>query len=249
MNIITTKRLGTFGRWGNSLGLYSFAKKYSEIYQSTLQTPSWDGQKVFNIFDPPISVNLPQTDCDQVPWGETNIDLLGYYQNEKFLKIMNRKWLKNLFTFKQKWIDLFPKPKPFYIAAHLRRGDYVGLKSIYALISQQSYINACKKFDLNIEDIIWISEEKPIINQIAENEGIPWLGDFMTIYNADIILRANSTFSWWGATLSNAKVYSPIIDNNRGDCDVDFVEGNWPKLANFTKNDGPQDHGDLFLSE
>jgi hypothetical protein len=250
--IVTTRRLGTFGRWGNSLFLYAYARKYAEIHKATLQTPEWLAQKVFkNITEPLIDRELPQTECDQVPWGKVNIDILGYFQNAKFLEIMSRKWLKEIFTFQDRWIEAFPKPKPFYIAAHVRRGDYHGLQSIFALIKESSYLNACTQYGYSVSDIIWVHEDKPTSTPETEAEGIGFLKDFMTLYNADIILRGNSTFSWWAATLSNAKIYSPVIGDNRGLCDVNFVPGNWPMIANFKKWQPhcPQDHGDLYLPE
>jgi hypothetical protein len=249
--IITTKRLGTFGRWGNSLGLYSFAKKYAEMHNCQLQTPSWLGQKVFTINDPPITVDLPQTKCDEVPWGKVNIDLLGYYQNTEYLKHLSISWLKKLFTFRDEWKQRFPKKDEYYIAAHIRRGDYAGYSHIFALIQEESYINACRKFGLDETKIVWVREDKPTIEPDLDSQGIGFLPDFMKIVNANVILRANSTFSWWAGTLSEAKIYSPVIGDARGVCNVDYVEGNWPRIANFKKwePECPQNHGDLHIVE
>jgi hypothetical protein len=57
---------------------------------------------------------------------------------------------------------------------------------------------------------------------------------------------ANSTFSFWAATLGNAKVYSPVIRGVRGgkpDAYAEFVEGNWPVMADNHPNT------DLHLKE
>jgi hypothetical protein len=62
--------------------------------------------------------------------------------------------------------------------------------------------------------------------------GLEFMRDFMDLYNADVLFRANSTFSWWAGTLGNAKVYSPIVDGLTGhQKDVKFVEGNWPRCV------------------
>lgn len=249
--IVSMSRLGTFGRWGNSLFQWAFGHFYAEKYNAVLQTPAWDGQKVFNITNPPIDRELPQTNCDEVPWGKVNIDLLGYYQHADFLKIMSRSKLKEVMKFQNHWTDIYQKPRPFYIAAHVRRGDYGGLQSIFALLNESSYINACHKFGLNLDDLVWVHEERPESLHQMDEAGLPFLKDFMTLVNADVILRGNSTFSWWAAVLSNAKIYSPLIGDNRGECDVEFVEGNWPAMANFKKWQPhcPQYHGDLHLPE
>ena len=63
-----------------------------------------------------------------------------------------------------------------------------------------------------------------------------WLDDFLKLYFARTIFRANSSFSWWAATLSpTAKVFSPVIDKHHiygvdgmEEITVDFVEGNHP---------------------
>ncbi len=63
-----------------------------------------------------------------------------------------------------------------------------------------------------------------------------WLDDFLKLYFARTIFRANSSFSWWAATLSpTAKVFSPVIDqphiygvDGMKEITVDFVEGNHP---------------------
>lgn len=250
--VITVRRLGTFGRFGNAMFQYAFAKAYAEKYNAILQTPNWIGQQIFEIDDPPIqNNNLPQTSCDIVPWGTVNIDLLGYFQHHNFLDIMSRSWLRKIFKVRDCWMQNFQRPSNYYIAAHLRRGDYGGLKNIFAIINEISYVNACEKFGLDAQRILWITEENPTKNDFFDSKQLPFLQDFLTIMNANVILRANSTFSWWAATLGNGQVFSPIIGDNRGECEVDFVQGNWPCMANFKKWEPhcPQIHGDLHLKE
>jgi hypothetical protein len=52
---------------------------------------------------------------------------------------------------------------------------------------------------------------------------------------ADVVLRANSTFSWWAALLGRGRVFSPLVEDRIGDQTVEFVEGNWPRMCD-TKN-------------
>lgn len=63
---------------------------------------------------------------------------------------------------------------------------------------------------------------------------------FYRMMTAQVHFRANSTFSFWAATLGNAKVYSPVIRGMKGGvahqfCN-EFVEGNWPVMANNHPN-------------
>jgi hypothetical protein len=52
---------------------------------------------------------------------------------------------------------------------------------------------------------------------------------------ARILFRANSTFSWWAATLGNPMlVYSPVVEGLRGlQMDVKFVPGNEPRCVDL----------------
>ena len=84
--------------------------------------------------------------------------------------------------------------------------------------------------NIPVASVHWISLDSPRII-----EGIPsefsFLPDFVALMQADVILRANSTFSWWAAALSNARVLAPIVGDLCGKQDVSFVEGNWPRCA------------------
>ena len=66
-----------------------------------------------------------------------------------------------------------------------------------------------------------------------------WMNDFLKMYFARTIFRANSSFSWWAGFLSpTAKVYSPVVnkqhiygrdnDGEEKEIDLKFVEGNEP---------------------
>ena len=227
MAIISISCLGRCGRFGNQLFQYAFARAYAEKYNATLQTPPWLGQQLFKLSDPPISQKLPGNGMDVVKWGQVNIDLAGYFLGEDFLKLTTRKQLRSWFTF-QDWVSGFRKP-PKAITAHLRRGDFINIDS-FCVVSKQSYINACLKFGYNSDLITWVSEETQQRNVELERRRLPFLDDFLTLVDASVIFRSNSTFSWWAGVLSNAKVFSPLINNATGVTDVDFVEGNWPSI-------------------
>ena len=232
-NVITVSCLGSMGRWGNCLFQYASARKYAEIHKCQLQTPEWLGEKVFNINHPRISHKFPKCDLDILPCKKVDIDLYGYFQFQDIISKLNRKELKSWFTFKDEWKERFPKKKEFYAACHIRKGDYVSnFSHIYCNISEKSYENKCSELNINPSDIIYVREDKPEEYEDINALGLNFLPDFMTLVNADIILRANSSFSWWAATLSNAKIYSPKVDNKVGFNDVSFVEGNWPKMVN-----------------
>lgn len=260
-NIVSISSLGSYGRWGNCLSQYSAAKKYAEMHNCRLQTPEWVGEKVFEINSERISTVLPTVEHDLLPWGRQNINLHGYFQNQDIVSKMSRKELKSWFRIQERWKKRFPKKKPFYVACHLRRGDYCSVFSdVFCTVSENSYFNCLQSLGIQKEDVVFVGDSIPETANDLKGMGIKhsapagdwgydleFLPDFMTLVNADIILRANSTFSWWAATLSNAKVYSPLVENKTGFQDVNFIEGNWPKIAD-PKNCGTH-ITDLYLPE
>ena len=73
--------------------------------------------------------------------------------------------------------------------------------------------------------------------------------DFLKLYFAKTIFRANSSFSWWGAFLSpTAKVYSPILhkriiySEEKKELNCEFVEGNSPHFMHVLGYGFGEDH-------
>jgi hypothetical protein len=149
-----------------------------------------------------------------------------------------------------------------YDVAHLRRDDISDVQynrtnshsQGYSVISKDSYFRAFRKFGYPEESIEWVSDdytgrwhvgrkvrfrggwEYPTGSQYIPGIMFDWLGDFLKLYFARTIFRANSSFSWWAALLSpTAKVFSPVLGRRHvygvdgmEEIAVDFVEGNHP---------------------
>jgi len=233
MNIIQFSRLGTFGRFGNQIFQYLFAKILSEKYNATLEIPAdWIGRKIFeNINDPPISRKLPRTKEDDIP-NYTNCDLYGYYQSNECFNLLSKSLIKNKLKIKKSWLDAFIKPKDYYIACHIRHGDYISKhKDIFCIIYEDSYIQLINKLNFNIDDIIWVREESPHKCEIFEENGIGFLYDFLILLYSDILIRSNSTFSYWAGIFGEHKeIFSPIILDKVGYNYVDFSPNNWEPI-------------------
>lgn len=222
--------LGKLGRFGNSLYQYAFARAYAEKYGAILETNDWIGRKLFeNINDPLIKKALPRIHKGGIPWGKTGFDFYGYYQSQECLNITNAPKVKEWYTFKDKWIELFPKQYP--VVAFLRRGDYVTrFKDYFCIVSKKSYMKAFEKFGIDPTTVHWITGENPPCPE-AESIGAEYLPNFFTLMQADIFFRANSTFCLWAGFLGGGKVYSPVVGDLVGEHEVEFVEGNHPRIA------------------
>lgn len=231
MNTIQISCLGKLGRFGNQLHQYAFAKAYARAHDAILETPEWIGQQLFQLSDPPISRQLPQNkEMDKIKWGKTNIDLLGHFQFQKAIDLYSKADVQCWFNFKPEIQGKYRKHSEKAVA-HLRRTDYLKFKNVYCIVSEQSYVDAFLKLGIDPDQAVWVSDE----NQ-KSTDPLKFLEDFFTMMDADILLRSNSTFSWWAGALGTCDVYSPLVNDKVGDQTVNFVKGNWPKIADPRNN-------------
>lgn len=226
--VVQISCLGTHGRFGNQLFQYAIARAYAERIGARLQTPAWIGEEIFaGVHASPMEGRLPRYHHDQIPDGRTDIDLYGYFQFHDAVQLLSRAKLKEWFRLKpeveEKW-----KPQVkcgSYCAWHLRLEDYVSdahFHKTYASVRTTSYLRAMHTNGIDL----------PLITVSADfTRG--WLTDFMLCRDADVLFRANSTFSWWAGVLGTGRVFSPVIDDRVGWQDVEFIEGNWPRFVNL----------------
>ena len=178
---------------------------------------------------------------------------------------MRREYLLNVFQFSDEVksteaYKFWSARQGTYNIAHLRRDDIASPEynknnpQGYSVISVNSYKKAFAKFGIDEKEIMWISDDTtgnwftpvrpmpnfgwtyPVGSNYLKYFVFDWLEDFLKLYFAKTIFRANSSFSWWAAFLSpTAKVYSPVLDKQLiygrdalEEIDVEFIEGNHP---------------------
>lgn len=200
--------------------MYAHARAKSEQTGAVLRFHQWIGEQIFTLDGDP---------CHR-PNG-TEEKLSGYFQSQKDLIYTRRDFCR--------WFTLRPEVERALIdigmqsempVAHFRRGDYV--QAGFPLVSRASVDRAMEKFGIE-ENYDTVSDDQPTRNNFFTGD-ISMLPDFYRLMTAPVIFRANSTFSWCAAVLSEAEVYSPVIDGlGAGEHDVEYVEGNHPRLANF----------------
>lgn len=233
MSVVT---LRFHDRFGNNLFQYCFARAYAERIGATLQTSAWVGQQIFELSDPPIEKPLPQRyDMDFEHWdGESHIDLTGWGLHQKCL-IYTREQAREWLVFKP-WIRQAVEQTPSLpLVAHLRHGDFVAMAD-YVAVSNKSYTAAWASFELPAEALTFVSEDDPTSEEQLVRAGLGFLPDFFLLMRARILMRANSTFSWWAHVLgNNERIFSPCltgIEPRAGVLqDAPFVEGNWPAIS------------------
>jgi hypothetical protein len=189
----------------------------------------------------------------------------GCAYNTAIFASLSRSHLKDVFEFSDevKRLEAYKRysdMQGLYDVAHLRRDDISNVEynrnhvQGHSVVSVDSYLKAFRKFGYPEDSIQWVSDDYTRKWHVGRkmrhlggwkypegSEYLPpimfdWLDDFLKLYFARTIFRANSSFSWWAATLSPvARVFSPVIDkchvygvDGMEEISVDFVEGNHP---------------------
>lgn len=231
--IIQIRSLGSYGRVGNQLFQYAFARGYAEAIGAKLETPPWIGQYLFeDVHDPLPSLDLPTLSVDEHPEGHTNVNLHGYFQYGKCFDYYTLDKVREWYTFREDLIEKY-YPANIDLAVHLRRGDYTTqYADTFCTVSLDSYRRAILEQGYNTDRLTVVSEINPTVTPI---EGAEWLEDFFTLNAAKVLFRANSTFSWWAGTLGNHQaIYSPVVEGLRGPRnDVKFIKGNHPRCVDL----------------
>jgi hypothetical protein len=198
--------------------------------------------------------NEPYFHYNKIP---ENAEIIkGYYQSEKYFshnydKIIDMLKIKNM---QEKNKLLFKS-----IAIHFRMGDYLQAQHInrHIILQPSYYFNAlCElsnKININEYKFVIFSEKcnDEIINKYIEILNLPI--NFIKIYdimpnlteyeellymsNCDHFIIANSTYSWWGAYLSNNKNKIVICPNEWFGSELkhynlcDLFPTNWIKIT------------------
>lgn len=195
-------------------------------------------------------------------YGNINvcIDSLCCYHSFIFTKYSREKMVNEYFKFTDEVIhsDLYKRMEDrqgTYVAAHLRRDDISNPQNFtnrgYSVISKDAYYKAFSKFGYDGKKIEWVTDDAtgtwgvgfpryqdiwqyPEGSRVVKDIFFAWLPDFLKLKFAKTIFRANSSFSWWAAFLSNAEVYSPrlikreLFHETGKEIDVEFEKGNSP---------------------
>jgi len=221
------------GRLGNLCFQYAYLRAYAEQNGYEVSLPPWIGERVFAGVPEAVRPDKYKPDLDL---GE---DL---HQRQSSL-IYTRKQVREWFAFKPEVLERLQPSKcePSTTIINIRAGDdYISADMI--CISLASYIKAMRD---NARTINYDLESSLHPTQIPTFRGDSWasglgttevcLPSFYRLMTAPVLFRANSTFSWWAATLSDGRIFSPVIEGMKGGvpnqhCD-NFVEGNWPRMS------------------
>jgi len=156
-----------------------------------------------------------RTIYDKGVFGNENIYLDGYWQNEKYFVDIREEILNDFATIKSntKVVDKYLSGIMIQdsVSIHIRRGDYanhpeIGILDIGYYKNAVDYI--CNKVENPIfyifsNDIRWCEENFNFIkNKIFINNTKTEIEDMILMKNCKHNIVANSSFSWWSAWLN-----------------------------------------------
>lgn len=180
----------------------------------------------------------------------------GYFQSEQYFNSL-KKDISNYFTLKKKYRQEFERlygkifNKNKVLAIHCRLGEFTnwslqGLGTNDFSMPQSYYTNALKNIE-NIEDyfIIVVTDDLTEAGKrfsflerkiVVSNTAIV---DFQVLMNADKLILANSTFSWWAGFLNKkaSAIYAPeywLGFNVRKEWPVDIIPEKFFKVPVFS---------------
>lgn len=231
------------GRLGNLLFIYAHARAWAEQNGYELAQHPWVGEQIFDI---PEAIRPNDYKPDLV-WTE---NMRQNQQSIIYTRAQVRQWFRIRPELELRLRTLDKDIPP--VLLNVRMGDdYRGAGLV--TLSKECYLDAAKRFGYSESDCGYETDIEPTRLDVFQGDlsssGLctSWCGlpSFYRLIHAPVLFRANSTFSWWAATLGNGKVYAPVIKGITGGvkdqtCD-EFVEGNWPMMAESANN------SDLYL--
>lgn len=236
--MITFHLMGHYGRFGNQMFQYaalaSVAKMKNSEYGIRYSHQSKDPYR--HLVLPDAFKNLKAKDCThyvhkhsfreptwhfnealfQIP-DET--DIVGFFQSEKYFKHI-RQDILNEFTFRDEIVDAALKTRKEVnspvISLHIRLGDYKQYQDNHPICSIEYYKKALELLPKDLPIFIFSDEPRTAFETFSElNRDIKIIVgsqyvDMCLMTMCDYHIIANSTFSWWGAWMSNSnRVIAP----------------------------------------
>lgn len=226
------------GRFGNCMFQYAFARAFCARYDYELCTDPWPGEQVFQISHPRCAIAEPlhheHTAFEELAQVE-HISFRSYCQQQKCIDLYTRTLAREWFAWRPEIVERMDQlAGDFPFIAHMRRGDYGGYG--YVVVSDESYHECARR--IGLPELYEMSEENHDHRLQPFGGELAFVADFFRMTRAATLLRSNSTFAWWAATLApdSQRVFAPIIDGIEGGTvhrGCLFVEGNWPRFANL----------------
>jgi hypothetical protein len=146
-----------------------------------------------------------------------DINLYGYFQSEKYFSHIENEirqdftWRDDVWNMcKEIFDNIIPEGKS--ISLHIRRTDHLTKPTYHPVLPLSYYEEALSKFDSTLpvlvfsDDPKWCNEQEFFSDdRFLVSEGGDNITDMCMMSMCQYQIMANSTFSWWGAWLSESE--------------------------------------------
>lgn len=232
---------GNQGRLANQMFQYALLISLSEKHNTTFTVPpyesfgtKWGLEGHSNVVDA-FGIDLPvgygkyptfkerffhfDEEFFDLP-HDKDLDIDGWFQSEKYFRD-SAETVRKTFTFKSEWKNEAQQMRDCVegelISLHIRRGDYVG-NSAHTNLGMDYYSRALSMLpsDATVviftDDVEWVKSQPHFPDdRFLVSEASSDYVDMCLMTLCDYHIIANSSFSWWGAWLSNSKkVIAPL---------------------------------------
>lgn len=264
--MISFNKLGNLGRLGNQMFQYASLKGIALKNQYEFVIPPKEifgkedekvlsdiNSTIYDVFDithknckitnfPILLEKTHSFDSTLFNLCPDNIDLMGYFQTEKYFSHIED-LIREDFSFKKEIKELCKKLfldlnlTENSISLHVRRGDYVQLQDYHPLVSIEYYKNALSLMPNGLpiliftDDVEWCKQQELFYEDrflISENNQTGIDLCLMTMCKYHII--ANSSLSWWGSWLAKSeKTIAPknwFHEKTNNNCSDKYLK-NW----------------------
>lgn len=207
--VVTFRDLGNYGRLGNAMFQLSSTISLALRNNDNFLFPQWPFSSFFNIPEDRFVEKLPACSDYHEPFFhyqsipyKKNLNLVGYFQSEKYFKDCEGEIRKYL---KPKNLQL---PVLTDVAGlHVRRSDYLTHINCFEILGMDYYERAMEKcnstrYMIFSDDIKWCKENFKG-NRYIFVEGNNAITDLFLMSRCTNNIIANSSFSWWAAYLND----------------------------------------------
>lgn len=228
--MVTMSNFGNNGRLGNQLFQYASLIGIAKKWDTNVVLPKWEYYEYFECQFPEgeaKGIELKEPTFNYVShWGSLNwnqtIDINGYLQSRKYWEHCEEYVLSQLKfkdDFKKEVSENYDFSKDT-IAISIRRGDYVANPNyhnlsityfILALFSIEGWQE--KNIIVFSDDIAYCRVHFGCLPNVRFSENNTAIEDLCLMSQCNHFILSNSTFSWWGAYLSEHKNKQVIRPN------------------------------------
>ena len=248
--MLTFSRLGNLGRLGNQLFQIAFISHFAQKYSIPYVIPKWEYAAYFDYAFPYVE-KLPvlydyiltePTFCYNESYfagfldkmHSHSFDFIGYFQSYKYF---SKQHVLNVFKPSHKFIPI-KLNRGNSVAISVRRGDFVEHPD-YNNIEYFNFLQILKNFSgfgvYIFSDDFDYCRQHFVGSQYIFMEGMSAIEQLLTMRTFDYFVLSNSTFSYWGAMLSEnpKKIYFPqYMFPNIDRCQM-YNDDYWPKAESI----------------